>query len=143
MYCKMISNLLKNVGEQLLVHIFVLTSDIKHVALNFVQILRISFSFQLTFLKTILFISCCPFSRRWVKYIQKRENSKQLILRCEFQNWLTVFYFLNIKMSFLFNNLVLLYVFYIYVCIYYIYVCVYIYIYIYYSIQFEIIYTNA
>ena len=33
-------------------------------------------------------------------------------------------------MSFLFNNLVLLYVFYIYVCIYYIYVCVYIYIYI-------------
>ena len=67
---------LKNVGEQLLVHIFVLTSDIKHVALNFVQILRISFSFQLTFLKTILFISCCPFSRRWVKYIQKRENSK-------------------------------------------------------------------
>ena len=130
MYCKMISNLFKNVGKQLLVHIFVFTSDIKHVALNFVSYSTHFSFFWLTFFKTILFISCCPLSRIWVNYIQKRENSKQLILRCEFQNWFPVFYFLNIKMSFLFNSLVLLYVFYICVCIYVFYIYIYIYLFI-------------
>lgn len=53
--------LIKNIGEQLLVHAFVLISDLKHVALNFIQVVHISLSSWLaSFLKSCSLLVDAP-----------------------------------------------------------------------------------